>query len=336
MAGVDDLPRLVRDRPLVTRELHQPSAFYGHAEALNRYSGRPRRTRTNVAIEHGVAFTEHVWRLDAEAPVPTFFCASPRRAKRYAEIASSERVAVPIGPMILYAGAEEECPVSSAERRLVVFPAHSTHHIDAQYDVRRLAERLLSERREWDEVVVCLYWKDVLRGTHREYETRGLRCVTAGHMYDPAFLPRLHDILASATAVTANEVGTSLFYAVAMNRPVWLADDEVDYLAEPDVLRRDRSDPTEWVELTATIRAAFAERRTSVSPEQRTLIDELAGLSKHRSSAEMARLLDEAAERYHERVSRFHRARARGRADIGRGLGMLRRVGWSGREPTSR
>lgn len=301
----EELERLARDRPQITRELHAPSAFYGHADALKRHAGLPSRARPKVAIAHGVG-SGHVWDVDASARVPTYLCASPHQARRYSEIASGDRVAEPIGPMILYAQAPPEPP---SARRLVAFPAHSTHHVDAIYDVGRFADRLDEVRREWDEVQVCVYWRDVLRGAHRAYIERGFECVTAGHIYDRRFLDRLRKTLAGATSVISNEVGSFLFYAVAMGRPVWVVDDQVRYRAESAaVLRRDQADQDEWAVLSETFRAAFAVERAEPTLEQIALVEEHSGVSHHREPAEMRELLAEAEQRYRRRTPLLGRA----------------------------
>lgn len=315
------LERLASDRPQRTRELHLPSAFYGHADALRRYAGLPRRKRLKVAIEHGVGLTPSVWDVDLEAAVPTFVCASPERAARYTELASADRVAVAIGPMILYAPRSEP---DAATRRLVAFPAHSTHHVDAVYDVDRFARRLERRRGDWDEIEVCVYWRDILRGVHHAYLERGFRCVTAGHMYDPAFLTRLRAILERATVVTSNEIGSYLFYAVALDRPVWVEPDEVDYVADPAVLDRDRATAPEWGALSTRLRELFVPERDAVGDEQRATVDALAGLRFHRSPADVGQLLAAAEARYRAWASPPRRAAAVVRAEGLRALAGVR------------
>ena len=307
--NAEQLMDLARDRPQVTRELHPPSAFYGHAEALKRHAGLPARSRPKVAIAHGVGLTSYVWDVDAGARVPTYLCASPGHAQRYSEVASPGRVAVPIGPMILYAPAGAAAPPG---RTLVAFPAHSTHHVDAVYDVDRFAERLAGMRGDWDELRVCLYWRDVLRGAHRPYLERGFDCVTAGHIYDAGFLPRMRAILEGATTVISNEVGSFLFYAVALGRPVWLVDDDVSYRAESaEILRRDQADQDEWSGLSGAIRSAFSGRSDEPTADQLAIVEKHAGLSSHRTPAEMAALLAEAEQRYRDWAPPLRRARDR-------------------------
>lgn len=317
-----ELGRLARDRRQLSRELHLPSAFYGNAAALKRYAGIPPRTRLKVAIEHGIVFTDFVWGVDLQAAVPTFMCASPARAERYAALASDDRIAVPIGPMIMYAPPR---PTPQPPRRLVAFPAHSTHHVDAVYDVERFARRLERYRADWDDIEVCVYWRDVLRGAHEIYRDRGFRCVTAGHIYDPAFLTRLRAILEGATVVASNEIGSYLVHAVALERPVWLQSGDIDYVAQSQaVLERDRADGPGRDDLSSELRELFAEEREDVSDEQRTAIDEFAGLASHRSPDEMRRLLTEAEERYRAAASMARRGADAMRADAVYALSKLR------------
>ena len=301
-----ELERLARDRPLVTRELHPPSAFYGHIEALKRYAGMPPRSRPKVAIAHGVYLTDFVWDVDVGARVPTYLCASEHQARIYSAAAPT-RTALAVGPTVLYA------PRSDQEGRpdgrvLVAFPAHSTHHVDAVYDVARFADRLKAIKDDWDQIRVCMYWRDVLRGAHLPYLERGFECVTAGHIYDAGFLTRLRRILEGATAVVSNEVGSFVFQAVALGRPVWLVDDEVGHHAAPAILRRDAPDPNEWDEASTTIRAAFAEEQAQPTAEQLALAERYATPSAHRSPGEMASLLAQAESRYRDFAGPAERA----------------------------
>ena len=210
---------MAADRALATVEVHASNDFYGHATVLKEYAGLPPKRPLKAAIEHGAPVTDLIWQVDLQTRMPLFLCAARERAERYNKLAGGGRRGEAIGPMIAYAHAVGDTQKEPDCRRLVVFPAHSTHHVQANYDVAEFVARLAPYRDDWDEVQVCLYWRDVTLGTHRRYIENGFGCVTAGHMYDPRFLRRLRAILEGADAVVSNEMGSHMLYAIRSINP---------------------------------------------------------------------------------------------------------------------
>lgn len=309
------LIELARDRPLFTRELHAANAWYGHAEALKRYSGWPRSRSLKVAIEHAPWVDDGIWEGDARTAMPIHLCAAPRRAEFFTRKTRID--AIPIGPFIRYVAPRD--PRLPAEDRVVAFPAHSTHHIDARFELAPFLEHL-HDLRDEAEVVVCIYWRDILRGLGTVFEEHGFRCVTAGHAYDQRFLLRLAEILGSASWVFTNEIGTHVLYAAALGRPVWVASQPVSYVPHRlfgQHLFRNDEHPR-----VRRIRTLFSQRSDSVSEEQQAYVAELLGASAFRSPEQLRALLDEAERRYKRNPP--HR---RLRVSAGRERRILKAVG---------
>jgi hypothetical protein len=291
----DELHALAADRRAPNRELHPFNEFYGHDVVLKRYAGLVERRSLKAAVEHGFVFDDVVSEIDRRIGLPVYLCQSPRRA-RVVGAALPDAVVVPIGPLVRYVESRDRPPPG---RRLVLFPAHSTHSVSTRYDVDDLLDRTVDRRRGFEETVVCLYWRDVLRGVAEEYEARGLRCVTAGHMYDDAFLPRLVEILEGAAAVVSNEPGTHVAYAVSLDRPVWLVDQPVGYAADTAAAaqRAALADPAAGA-LRRELLALFAEPSDRLADEQRRVVGELVGDAFVRSPDELREILLEAERRY--------------------------------------
>ena len=314
-----DLDALARDRPLVTRELFAPNAYYGHANVLKRFAGLDETRSLKVAIEHGPWLDDEIWDVDAESPMPIYLCAAPWRAE-YFERETGKR-AVGVGPLIYYAlGREPEQPRG---RHLLVFPAHSSHHVDALYDVRAFVAFLDGLRDDYETVTICVYWKDVLRGTARMFAEAGYRCVTAGHLFDPGFLPRLARIIEGSTAVLSNEIGTHLLYSVLFGRPFWLVRQEVVFTQSADsdldeVPLQDFEHPK-----IARLRETFAERTDFLADSQRDFVRDLVGHGALMQSGELRELLEEAERRWRD-VSPLQRAATRAKAMARWSLGSAR------------
>ena len=83
-----------------------------------------------------------------------------------------------IGPTIRYVPHFLNNHILSMEKQrigktLLVFPHHSSHWVDAHYDIHRHCRILEDIGKEFNTVMVCIYWKDVLRGTSEKYMEHG-------------------------------------------------------------------------------------------------------------------------------------------------------------------
>lgn len=294
----DELNALCRDRRLATPELHASNDFYGHAALLKRYALLSPRRPLKAVIEHGPFIDDFVWGYDVRTALPLFLCCSDHRARRYRDLTRGTRQAVPIGPFTAYVSGDARIRSADGRRRLVAFPAHSTHHIEARYEVDAFARALERMPGDWDEIWVCLYWRDVLRGLSDAFAQRGFIVVSAGHMYDREFLPRLVSILNAAALVVTNEVGSHVLYAVHEGRPVWIIPDDVEYVADEPIVARDRSMSSEFHRQRLRAVDLFREPAEEPTPAQREFAAEMLTPAAIRSPEEMRALLDEAEELY--------------------------------------
>jgi hypothetical protein len=297
----DPLQGLARDRRLITPELHVSNDFYGHATILKRYTGISRSRSLKVAIEHGMNLSQWVWDVDLASPFGLFLCTSQARASAFKARASTDKRALAIGPLIRYLPPEEETE-RPRPRRVLLIPMHSTHHVEASYDVAEFLSRGLEPYADRYDAQVCLYWKDVLRGAAGEYRRQGFECVTAGHIYDPEFLSRFRRILRGASAVVTNHVSTHLFYSVLEGKPVWHVEQPASWSAESNaILARDLpagDDPETGYTATGRL---FADPRTAPTAEQREFVRRVTGVDQLRSAGELREILQAEERCYRER-----------------------------------
>lgn len=303
MSGVPELdeltPRhdeLAADRPLVTTEIHPPNDYYGHATILKKYAGLPPTESLPLGIQHGVRFDLDYWRHDYRKDHAVGFVHSPWRVEVMRE--KVQRKLYAIGPYLHYAQSllpPERVATIRAKlgKTLLVFPAHSTQHIAVDFDIAAFCERLADERKNFSTVLVCLYWKDILRGAREHYERHGLRCVTAGHMLDTAFIPRLRALLELADATLSNQVGTHLGYSLYLGKPHQLIPAEINrnFTSEEH-----RSGSTANTRLDGELfRERFAPAPEIITPDQLELAEKYWGFSAVRTPAELRTLVAEAA-----------------------------------------
>ncbi len=290
--SIEELYELSKDRKLDTPEIHKPNDFYGHAALLKKYTGLPSNYQLKAAIEHGPFPPTWAWDMDINSLLPAMLIYGPLRYQILKE--KTNKALFSIGPTILYASHYMDAHTLSMEKKrigkmLLVFPNHSTHHVDAYYDIHKYCRRIEQVGKEFDTVMICIYWKDVLRGVAETYIEHGFECVTAGHMYDPRFLSRLKCFIELATVSASANTGTQIPFCIAMGKPHFLLYNKAEHRASVEkILKRDIPEKSEknraWIN---KLQEAFAEIRSDVSQNQVEIANRYWGMSEYKTSAEM-------------------------------------------------
>jgi hypothetical protein len=206
----------------------------------------------------------------------------------------------------------------------------------ASYDAAGFARMLAGYRDRFDHVTVCLYWRDVLDGAEASYRAEGFDCVTAGHMFDPAFLARLRGIIEDADVVVTNRFGSYVPYAIALGRPVWFRRQRVTPVGSPEDLARDSIDPDRDEATTRELVELLEEETDEPTAEQVERLEPIAGFGHLRSPAQLREILAEAEERYRQATSGPQRAWHRFLARVARPVahrlprGLVRRLAAAG------
>lgn len=219
-----DITRLSRKISMFssfTHELHKPNDWYGHASNLKKYLGLPQTYQFKFILEHGLYLNDQVDNIDIETKLPSMLTYSNFRAnvlRQYRPHIYS------IGPFIHYAKSYlSKTQINKEKARLgksvLFFPAHSSSMIGIEYDNLKLCRQIKKIAKSYDSVRVCLYWKDVLLGKHRIYQDQGFECVSAGHMLDPLFLPRLKSIILTSDLTLTNIVSSQVGFCIFLKKP---------------------------------------------------------------------------------------------------------------------
>lgn len=269
-----DVAAVCRPRPLPGVEVFDGNEFYGSDAVIKAYAGWPARRPLKLVVPHGLVFDpSYVWRAEARSRLPAVLAYGEARALAYARATRKMviRSAVPFAYAARLAGPPEAFRVGT-----LAFPSHSTHHLTAQADFGAMADRLLALDARFQPVRVCIYWRDYELGRHKPFESRGLQVVSAGHMFDPAFLYRLAHLLATHRYVTSNHVGSSLIYGeIAGCAGFLLTGFDVSYTGSQADLRRDQS---KRVALTEELEAAFSCAGEPADGRRLELVRQVGGL----------------------------------------------------------
>ncbi|MCX8045020.1 MAG: hypothetical protein N3B18_12945, partial [Desulfobacterota bacterium] len=292
---------------LKTAEIHKSNDFYGFASVLKKYAGVPDTYQIKAAIEHGPLMGNCIWDNDIEAPLPAIFPMS--RCRRMFLNKKTDKPVIPIGPVITYAEGylsmeELRNEKQKLGRTLVAFPAHSTHWIDVAYDIEGYCNFLEELGKSFDTVIVCLYWKDVLRRVAEHYRARGFYCVTAGHIFDPLFMSRLRSIIALADLTTSNEISSVLGYCVLLGKPHYYHEVHTTWHApSQDILIRDTCGGTGARPFFRWIFDLFMEPMDVVTDRQRDVISYYWGYYDSKTPKEIGLLFQLTEEMYRRKLS---------------------------------
>lgn len=281
-----------------TYEIHAPNDWYGHAANLKNYLGFSKNYSFKFIMEHGLYLNDQVDALDLEANLPTLITYSNYRK----EILKKYRQNVfTIGPFIHYAKSFlSEKKLQSMRKKdgkvLLFFPAHSTSMVGVEYDVKSLCNQIRKIGKGFDKIRVCMYWKDVLLKKHLYYLEQGFECVTAGHMLDPNFLPRLKSLISLSDLTASNIISSQAGFCIYLNKPHILLRNKFNIKSDKHWKKRieDIFVSPEYKEVAEE----FSKLNFKISSQQRKLVKKHWGTNNIKTKSELKRIVKFAEECY--------------------------------------
>lgn len=297
--ALTDVVKLSEDIPTcylnsISTDIEEPN-FYGGYKVLRDYAGLnnlllPPR---NITIQHGYVFEILTWEKEKLEKINLVW--SKAVVDMFKQYTSNENI-YPIGAPFFYADSilsesEIKAEKNRLGRNLLAFPMHSSHNVDTNYDPQPFIEILKEERKHFDTVRVCLYWKDLLRGEAGVYLKNGFECVCCGHIFDINFLRRQKALFEICDATISNGVGSHIGYSIFMEKPHKLIDDVYSFV---DIQGKDGAELSEVHRKKnfLSVKKAFLDNQNYIiTPEQRDCVDKFWGISDIKNPAEIRNLL---------------------------------------------
>lgn len=221
LSDINELAKDINMFSPFTSEIHPANDWYGHAKIFKQYLGLPQEYQFKFIIEHGVYLTNQVSDAELETDLQNIITSSDYRVNIYKDY---RKKAYNIGPFINYAPhfySEEK--IASEKKRLgrniLVFPGHSLKPLIENYDNQWLIEKIKRIAKNFDNIRFCLYWVDIQLGFHKFYQDLGFECITAGHILDPNFIPRLKSMIEISDLTISNDASTHVGYCIYLNKP---------------------------------------------------------------------------------------------------------------------
>lgn len=300
--------------------------FYGAAEQIKRFLNLPSSYPLKAALQHGNQYGETFWDAEIHNPLPVSLAWGEQRAAVWKK--HTEKPLCTIGAPFFYTKSLFSVDVIARERarlgkNLLVFPTHSTHHITTSFDTETWLEKIRENSKYFSTVRICIYWKDYLLGRHKPYVEAGYECVSAGHMYDLNFLPRLRFLLEVCDATMSNQLSSHVGYSLFLGKPHKLFQQELAFSVEYDE-RNVRAGFLAYLQDPGVqkILASFSTTEFHITPEQLAVLDPYFGFSALKSPSELFAILRMAEDLY----QKAHPSSPQQKSEISLGLTMVARA----------
>lgn len=292
LADQQNLRRLIMPRKPRFPEFYWPNANYGFSSVLKEYAGYPAKYPIMAVIPHGVYLNDsRLFAGELEVPLRAVLSFPEYRDSLWES--TSDKTVVPSAAPFLYALALMQAsgwePPAQREGTIVA-PQHSTAAIDTDTRWGKLAEELAALPERFHPITLSLHWQDLERKRDQEFTRRGIRVVCAGHLGDQEFLFRLIHLMSQHRYAASNNVGSHMFYALAMGLPYFLVGRRptTHITRGYEHLRQhfgvgDGSASERSQELRAAFAVPLADVPDEPTPEQCELADYYLGASRFKS-----------------------------------------------------
>lgn len=139
-----------------------------------------------------------------------------------------------VGPYIDYAVpniSEKDIQKTKKEngKTLLAFLPHSTENSAAKPHTELFIDNIIRQySNDFDTIMLCVYWADILDPICNYAEDKGFKIVTAGFRFDHRFNDRLKTLYDISDAVVCGDIGSFITYSICLGKPLA----RVDYLDE--------------------------------------------------------------------------------------------------------
>ena len=201
------------------------SKFYGLWKSLCDYSNIKINDlfyTVPMLIEHGVNFSKYFNENIDKLYFSLFFQSEYKKAMYF------NIPCFAIGPYIHYAkdyyNDDEFLKIKrKLGKVLLVFPTHRTEGDLTSFDIMDFIDKCLKiANKEYDSVVVCLYWADINNELINLYKSYGFYVCSAGFRSDNNFLNRLKSLIKLSDCTVTNDLGTNIGYSMYLNKKTLL------------------------------------------------------------------------------------------------------------------
>ena len=291
--SIFDYKALSQPIPYYPEEKIRDSNYYGYAQAIRKYAGID---KLNAALEHGLYLGNRITTAEGYRTTRSVIAMSNNRVDSF-KIHGLNKPIIAIGPYIHYADpllTEEEFAKMKKllGKVLLVMPVHAARATSVDYSRKVLLDYIDKIRGEYDTVMVCIHFRDVLNNPEcvSDYEAKGYKIVCAGNAFDTSFVRRLKSIIMLSDYVLSNSHGTNTGFCTCLGKPQTIIHD-------PDLVKHHSfyTDEVQKIrdEQVLEIESAFSDYCFKITEMQYRIVDKYWGLSNIKSKEELKQAIIE-------------------------------------------
>jgi hypothetical protein len=254
----------------------QGNHCYGNWHAVRNAMGN--KFDPHCMIEHGLYFGRYLIEDECTFPgITTIYTFGPYRQKVLSDYFGTgfDKNILSVGPYLKFSDhllkeSQRMTLKKKWGRMLLVFPTHSGFDANVSFDYGKWLSEIECRAKEFDTVVICLFWLDIYNANYRHYLKKKYKIVCCGNRFDPFFLSRQKDLISISDMTMSNNVGTHVGYCISMEKPHYIYPQAINVKAlnewSNDSYVRNRMQ--EYAELISV----FSEYKEEITDEQRSLV----------------------------------------------------------------
>lgn len=292
--SIFDYKKVAMPLHFVTRRHTDINFYYGNERLIKKALDISTEDDLNAEIEHSPRGIDNLiihYEVDKENKFGDTIYVSSNERKKFLQKHLPSKKIVSVGLYIKYA----ERIISDIEfskikkelgKVLLVFPYHSTGGFSCKFEPVILLSEIQKYESDFDNILVCMYWHDVVEQNEEIFKKNGYKIVTAGNIYDYYFTSRLRTIIELSDMTMSNAIGTHIAYCTCLNKPHYLVreklcgklsegetvDDSLDYLKKIEHLSLVPVDAGRSRRIRELIYEAFGRYKTDISKTQKELV----------------------------------------------------------------
>jgi hypothetical protein len=209
------------------------SRLYGHLDMLYKYAGLEKVNYFAFPkVEHGVNPTIDKMPKNVIDFYSNFLYQGQYKVKQIHGVNRYKPV-FSIGPYIHYAESMYSDDICSNLKNkwgktLVVFPFHNFEKATSFANDTVFVDYVMDVlAKQFDTVIVSVYWNDVDLNLYKQFQSRGAILVSSGFRGDKNFIKRLKTIIGLSDCVCGNAFGTHIGYAMYLKKPFVFIDNNL-------------------------------------------------------------------------------------------------------------
>ena len=287
-------------------EILNSNSYYGHSSIIKDFCGLDENYILKLSIQHGMYFGK------------TFFEPEAKTFKNYLVWGDSvksnlkqviDNKMTTIGSPFFYSknfltNTQIKKEKNRLGKNILVFPAHSTHNSELKFDIDEFISSILQKYATTYKIRVCLYWKDCTQENLSIYEKYGIECVTAGHIFDPMFYPRLKSLLEVSDVTASNDIGSFLGYSIYMKKPHQIFKSKLSVLGDVGGFRSKVYNEFRQDVNYNKLYQLLSECDLEISKEIYDICDKYFGFSNIKSSNVLKKIILDCESNYNESFTR--------------------------------